>query len=69
MSMNQLQRKAVQQRQVDLLLLQIDKRNADLIAERTQGQLFADQTQVDGRHIEPRGVWPVDTQLVQLLRR
>ena len=40
MAMDQLQREAVQQRQIDLLLLQIDERNADLIAERPEGQLL-----------------------------
>ena len=67
--MDQLERKAAQQREVDLLLLQIDERNADLVAQRPQRGLLADQPEVDGGDVEPRGLRPVEPKLVELLGR
>ena len=67
--MDQLERKAAQERQVDLLLFQIDEWDSDFIAERPQGRLFGHEAKIDGRHIEPRRLRPIEPELAKLLGR
>ena len=67
--MDQLEREAAEQRQIDLLLLQVDERDADLLAQRPQGRLLADQAAIDGGHVEARGLRPVEPELGELLGR
>ena len=43
-----------------LLLLQVDEGDADLVAQGPERGLFAHQAQVDGGHVEPRGIRPID---------
>src|SRR4029079_15085996 len=53
-AMDQLEWEAAEERQVDFLLLEIDKRDADFVAERSKRGFFANQPKIHGRHIEAR---------------
>ena len=69
MAVDQLERKPAQQRQIDLLLLEIDERDADFVAECPQRGFLAHQAEIDGGDVQPHGVRPVEPKLVELLGR
>ncbi len=52
-----------------LLLLKIDERNADLVAQSSQGGLLGHQAEVDCGDIQPRRVRAIEPQLTELLGR
>jgi hypothetical protein len=53
---NQLLRKALEQRQIDFRVGQIEKVDADFLADRSQGRLFGDKSQADRRLDQARTV-------------
>jgi hypothetical protein len=68
-AVNELEREAVKQRKVDVALLEIDKRNSALVAQRLEGRFFRYEAGINGGHVEARSFRPVDPQLRKLLRR
>jgi hypothetical protein len=69
MAVDQLKRKASQQREIDILLFQVNKRDSDLVAERFERGFFAHQPAVDRCDVKPRGIRALLPQLAELLRR
>jgi len=69
MPMDELKREVLQQREVNLMLFEIDKRNADFVAQRSESRFLGHKAEINRGHVEPRCIGSIDAQLAQLLGR
>jgi hypothetical protein len=66
---DQLERKTAEQGQIDVVLLEVDKWDAALIAQCLERSLLADQAEIDRGNVKSLCLGPVDAKLRKLLWR